>query len=149
MTGFLSEDLRSIKLEHEGIMPRVFQPWGEKRLLLDISIFRRRRTDKQNRYIHGPVCTRVMLWHLDNTGEKLSHDEVYAYLRRICGHRMKITMVNGTEVITMTGKRFSQMNTVEFGEAIDTLKAYFDPQGCEIPEPRGDNLWTDYANDDE
>lgn len=144
VTGYLSEDMRTIELEHEGVMARLFQPWVGKRLNLDVSIFRRRRSDRQNRYVHGPVVNRVRIFEYERTGILLSHDATYAFLRNICGHKMHIDVIDGRDIITMTGKRFSQMTTVEFEEAMTTVRDYFEERGCHIEEPQGESLWTDY-----
>ena len=36
------------------------------------------------------------------------------------------------------------MTTKEYAKALDTLRDYFLPLGCDIPEPRGENLLDDY-----
>lgn len=147
MTGELSEDFKSIKLEHGGIMRRLFQPWAGKKLLVNVTQFRRRRSDRQNRWIHGPCINRIRVWEGERTGETPSHDEVYTFLRTLCGCNLKIAKLYGQEVITMTGKRFSQMTTVEFSEAMETIMLFFGKKGCTIDPPKGESLWSDYADD--
>lgn len=146
VTGFLAEDLKSIVLEHAGVMPRVFGPWKGKRLALVVKKHSRRRTLAQNRYIHGPVCASVWEYFMEREGKDFEHDYIYTFLRKLCGHTIEIKVMNGMEVIAMTGKRFSQMNIEEFGRAIDKIKKHFAKKDWEIPEPRGDNFWGDYEN---
>lgn len=144
VTGFLAEDLQSIKLEHPAVMRRVFQPWAGKRLTLKVAKHTRRRTEQQNRYIHGPVVNTVRSWMIETEGEDYGHDYVYTFLRTLVGHRVEVKVMHGVEIVAITGKRFSRMTTVEFNKAIEEIKRHFAKKGLDIPEPRGENFWGDY-----
>lgn len=147
VTGYLSEDRTSISLEHAVALRHVFRAWEGRRLLLSVEPFARRRSNQQNRYMWGVVVVCVRAWHLERDGHAPSKDGVYAMLRRLCGHELKIEVINGVEAISMTGKRFSQMTTVEFENAVTFIRKYYAELGCDIPEPREDNLLSDYVLD--
>lgn len=150
----LSADCSTIQLEHGRILRHVLQHWVGQRLIVSIRKFTKRRSDKQNRYMWGVMVTCVRAWMLEKDGHAPSKDAVYVWLRTLVGHELvteelvwadpatgrKLTK----EIITQTGKRFSQMSTKEFAAAVDFLRDYFLPLGCDIPEPKGDNLYSDY-----
>ncbi len=146
-SGFASGNFRTLDLEHPALAARVLRPWVGKRLLINISIFRKRRSLQQNRYMWGPFITCVRTWLLEKDGHAPSKEGVYVRLREIVGHEVRIEKILGKDTISMTGKSFSQMNTVEFNEAIEFLREWFRLKGCDIPEPKGDCLWSDYAEE--
>lgn len=148
ITGELSDDCTQITLTHGRMMARVLRGFKEKKLLIKLSIFRSKRSDRQNRYIWGVVVPCVQAWHKETQGEVLDKDEVYAWLRiSLLGYKPVVKMVLGEEVIIMTGKKFSSMNTKEFAEAIDEIRSLMDERGCYIPEPNGENLTENFIDE--
>lgn len=147
LTGTLSEDCKSIILDFSGVMPRVLRNFKDKKLLLKLSIFRKKRSDAQNRYLHGVICIRVRSWHKHTQGEEISNDEAKAYIySHVLGHELRMTNILGQYVFVMEGKHFSQMNTKEFNEAKEKVQAFFSPLGCDIPDPREECLITNYID---
>ncbi len=144
LSGYLSDDLASIKLEHHRVMRRVLQLWAGKRLILTVGVFRRRRTEAQNRYMWGYLVPAVKGWMEDKDGRSYSKDAVYVYLRKLCGHEIVIEMIRGEEVITQKGKRFSQMTTVEFNKAVEHLQHHFGKKGLYLDDPTEDNMLPDF-----
>ena len=123
----------------------------DKPLEVTVSIHRRQRSLAQNRWIHGICVPTVRGWLKDTQGEKYTHDEVYYYLNAaVIGRVPEVRDIAGEEVIILEGKRFSQMNTKEFSEAVDRIVLYFAERGLEIPLPRPktNNLISDYLDDE-
>ena len=151
LLGTMGDDF-SISLMDAHRMGRILIPFAEtdKPLEITISIHRRQRSLAQNRYIWGVVVPTVMGWLLDTQGEKFTADEVYYYINSILRRKPVFKEMAGEEVIIMEGKRFSQMTTKEFAEAVDEIVAYFDERGLEIKLPKKgtNNLLSDFLNDD-
>lgn len=125
-----------IKLDHPKVMRTALSRFVGKRLMITIKQYKYIRTDAQNRYIHGVVVPVVRRWFLETSGENLTKDEVYMWLRTsLLGHKPTITEVNGESLIKIGGKRFSQMTTEEFAEAIDAIVDRMAERGCQIPLP--------------
>lgn len=145
VSGKLSEDKKSIILDFPKAMPRLLKKFSDKDLLIRIKIFRKKRTDAQNRYLHGVICTKVRHWYLESQGEKISNDEAKAYIySHVLGYELQSKTILDQEVFIMQGKHFSQMNTVEFNEAKEKVQKFFAPLGCNIPDPREECLITNY-----
>ena len=138
----------NIVWDYPKIMPRILRHFGGKKLLMKLSVLTTKRSDAQNRYLHGVVCVSIMYWHKQNTGEKYTIDEVKAFIyMKILGYNLKCTTMLGQEVFIMEGKHFSQMNTVEFNEAKEKVQDYFAELGCVIPDPNQNNFITDFENE--
>lgn len=120
-------------------------------LIVKVRKFSRRRTDRQNRYIHGVAVPCVQSWKFDTEGVKWTHDSTYFWIRRaLLEHDVEIQEVAGYQVPVMTGKRFSQMTVEEFSYAVfDVIIPKMAEMGCVIPLPRGENLLTDHLQDDQ
>jgi hypothetical protein len=147
-SGKLTDDCKQLTIDFASTVIRLLQPIKDDELEITIKKFRRNRTSAQNRYIHGVVVPTVRAWMKDNDGECPSHEGMYAFLRiKVVGHEVVIEDVAGVEIPVVSGKRFSQMNTKEFGEAIDKIILHYAEQGLEIPlpDPKSNNLTTDFT----
>ena len=122
-------------------MQRALAPLSEEGVDIEVTIrkHRRNRTNRQNRYIHGVIVPTVSAWVKNTQGTKISHDECYYMLRQVVGDSLHITTIAGMQVISLGGKRFSAMNTLEFSDAIEKIKGFYSPKGCDIPDPVGEN----------
>ena len=148
ITGKFSDDLRSIIIDSGGLLIRLFQTIKDTPLEITLQPFYKRRTDAQNRYCWGVVVPTVRAFLKEITGECPSKEAVYVYLRtKVLGQEPVIEVIQGEEIIVIKGKHMSQMSTVEFSESVDKIIAYFEPLGCIIPLPKGDNTITDYLKD--
>lgn len=146
--GELSEDRLSLVLHHGKMYKRVLGNLVGKVLKIKFSIYRSKRSDAQNRYMWGVVVPTVKNWYLETHGEKKDPEEIYAWLNiSILGNKPKIVNIMDEDVIVMTGKRFSAMNTKEFAEAVDTIVKEMDAKGCYISLPEGDNFLHDHVTD--
>lgn len=150
--GLFTEDAQYIQIQAWQAFRRTFSKWVGKELLVTVKVLRYKRSDSQNRYIHSVVVGHVRHWLFETQGVKYTHDEVYSWLRtNLLGYKPKITVIAGEEVITMTGKRFSAMNTKEFATAIDTIRQEMLERGLDIPEPSKDkrkhNLLEEFLED--
>jgi len=149
VTGTLSEDCKSLQLDHAVAMKRVIMWLKGEKLEIKFSKLRNRRSDKQNRYIWGVVVVVIQAWFKESQGEDLTKDQVYTWLRvGLLGHKPVIKEILGEEVIVMEGKHFSAMNTKKFALAIDSIIKQMDEKGCFIPLPKDGNFITDYVKDE-
>lgn len=146
-TGELKEDM-SLAITGASSLKRILWNLVGQKLIIKITIFRSKRSDKQNRYFWGVVVVTVRAWLLETEGRKYTKDEVYVWLNQeVLGNKPTITTILGTDVITMSGKRFSQMNTKEFEEAAESIRQTMAQRGCNIPEPHQENFITDFIED--
>jgi hypothetical protein len=149
VSGIIQED-GSIMLEHFEAYKSIFvraKMVGE-RVILVIQKFRRRRTDKQNRYIWG-VAVPVVQYHVYRTeGLKLTEDEAYIWIRIKTGDKPEIKNIAGVDVVTFANKRLSRRNTVEFAETIDNLALVLAEGGTVLPMPKEDNLLHEFVIDE-
>ena len=122
----------------------------DKPLEVTVSIHRRQRSLAQNRWMWGVCVPTVKGWLLETQGVKYTADEVYYYINSILGRKPVVSQIAGEEVIILEGKRFSQMNTAEFSDAVENIVLYFGERGLEIllPKPNTNNLVSDYLNDE-
>jgi hypothetical protein len=143
--GELAEDCKSIILHNSGPLKRLLNGLVGSTLRVRFVIFRAKRSDAQNRYIHGVAVPCVRAWHKETQGVDLTHDEAYGWLRTgVLKQKMIIKEVLGTQIITFDGKRFSAMNTKEFSEAVNFIADELAKVDCIIPMPRENNFITDH-----
>jgi hypothetical protein len=136
MIGQLTEDCQYVYLEHWKMFRRLLTKWVGKDVIITIKELQYKRSEAQNRLIHGLITPYVMRWYYETHGERKTHDEIYTWLRiAILEQRPRITEVAGEQVVTMTGKRFSKMTKKEFAEAVDLIMQRMAERGCYIPEP--------------
>lgn len=148
-SGELTDDCQFIKLDHYSALRRVTQRLLGQKLEVSFTVLRFKRSDAQNRYIWGVIVPCVQAWHLETFGEAKTKDEIYTWLRiGLLGHTPVLTEVMGVQVISMTGKRFSKMNTKEFAEATDLILKKMAEKHCIIPEPRQNNFLSDIVEAD-
>lgn len=136
-----------IRLDQAKAIRRVIFSVFGVRMEVKFKPHRARRSDRQNRYIWGVVVPCVRAWKYETEGVKYEKDEIYLWLRvGLLGHKPVITDVSGVQVITMSGKRFSQMNTKEFTDAIEDIRQRLALQDCVVPEPRQENFLSEFLN---
>jgi hypothetical protein len=148
-TGMLSEDCRSIVIDNaQGILRVLYTAKGIP-LEINIKKFHKLRTAAQNRYIWGLVIPTIRTWQIETTGECNSKDGLYAFLRiSIVGQEVIIEEISGVDCPIIKGKRFSEMTTVEFNEAIDKIILHYAELGLTIPlpVPGSNNTLSDFVN---
>ena len=148
LLGKLSNDCRSIIIEHAQSIVRLLYPHKDEQLEVNIKKFHRQRTIAQNNYVWGVVIPTIRAWMKERTGSCSTKEGMYAFLRiSVVGQEVLIEEIAGVEVPVVGGKRFSQMTTVEFAEAIDKIILHYAEQGLEIPlpVPNTNNLITDFT----
>lgn len=149
VTGKLSEDLNSIKIDRAYDMRRLLFPLKEAELEITITKFYRKRTLAQNRLIWGVFIPTIQAWMKETIGSFPSKEGLYAFLRiNVVGHELVIETINGIDTPVVTGKHFSQMTTVEFAESIDKIYVYYQELGLDLPLPKGNNTITDFLKDE-
>jgi hypothetical protein len=146
LKGTLRDDM-SLTFDYANAFKSVFAYMIGKDIDIQITILRKNRTNRQNRYIHGVIVPVVQQWLKEVEGWEYTHDQVYGTLRTELGDKAEITEIQGKQVITMTGKRFSKMDTKEFALAVDELIRIYAEKGCVIPEPREECFVNDFVND--
>jgi hypothetical protein len=143
--GMLTDDGRSVTFLHASMVKRLLHRWKGKPLEVTVRVLRRKRSDRQNRYMWGVIVPCITAFLMETTGIKHPPSTIYAWIRNtLLDEEPVITEVAGHEVIELRGKRFSEMTTKEFAEAVDTIREKMRERGCEIPEPTGNNLLTDF-----
>ena len=152
LTGQLTENCEHIRLDHFRIFQKTFKKWLGKDILITIRELKYKRSDNQNRFCWGVIIPYVRHWLYETQGVKYAPDYVYTWLRlELLEEAPTVMEIAGREVIVMTGKRFSQMNTAEFATAVDTILNKMAERGCIIPEPSKDknkhNLLQDFLQD--
>lgn len=148
LIGRVSDDLSSIQIDNWRGLTRIMGAFRGKELHIKLKVFRKNRSLAQNRYIHGVVVPSIMAWYLETQGEKLTHDEVYTWLRTgLLDDKVEVREILGEQVVTIVGKRFSKMNTKEFTDAIETIIAKMAELDCYIQLPKENNMLSDYARD--
>jgi len=139
MQGELSKDSSSIFFPHFRIYQRYLKKFAGQELMVKIEILRHKRSDKQNRYMWAVIVPYVQHWLHETEGKRYKRDHVYSWIRiSLLEEEPVIVTIQGKEMIEMTGKRFSQMSTKEFGEAVDTIREKMLERGVDIPEPTTD-----------
>ena len=151
LKGTLRDDM-SLTFEHAHAFKSVFAHLVGKDLDIQVTLLRKTRSNRQNRYMHGVVVPTVQRWltslgHTDSEGMPFSHDQVYVKLRKDIGHRILVEELEGEQVVTISGNRFSKMDTKEFAEAIDTIIRAYAEKGCVIPEPNAECFLNDFTNE--
>ena len=149
VTGKFSEDCRTLEIDNVDSIRRILYLHKDTPLEINIKKFHRNRTVAQNAWMWGVCIVTIRAWMLETTGETPSKEAIYAFLRiKVIGHEVVIEEVSGVEIPVVSGKRFSQMTTIEFSEAVDKIIAYYAELGCEIklPIPKSNNYFTDYVN---
>lgn len=142
-----SPDLSSLVIANANKLGRVFRPLMDDDLEITIKKFYRQRSAAQNRWMWGVCIPSVIGFFKETQGESPSKDAIYAWLRtHVLGQELVLEEVQGVEVPIMKSKKFSQMTTVEFSDAVDVIVQYFDELDHEIPLPKEgtNNLITDY-----
>lgn len=151
VTGYLSPDCKSLEIDHSDSLARIFRVLKGIQLEISFKKFYRKRSLAQNRWMWGVCVPTVQQWLYETKGENHDKEAIYTFLRvRVVGDEPRIEEFMGEEVIYLTGKRFSQMNTVEFSDAVEKIVNYFANRGLEIPlpKPKTNNLITDYVDED-
>lgn len=143
------EDFPVLTITGGKVLWRIFQIVYAESLEIVFKVFRNQRSGAQNRWIWGVAVPTVRAWMLETQGEKYTPDEVYAWLRiSVLGYKPVIKDIGGEEVVTMTGKRFSAMNTKEFSEAMQLIVDVMAERDCLIPLPRESNFIHEFIKDE-
>lgn len=150
VVGELSPDGQSLVIANSVRAKRLWQHLGGVQLEVVFKKFYRKRSLAQNRWIWGICVPDVMQFLKETTGMVHSKEAIYTFLRtRVIGNELWVETIDDQDVIYLSGKRFSQMNTVEFSEAVEKIVAYYAERGLiiRLPKPKTNNLVTDYADD--
>ena len=148
--GKLSPDCQSLEIENAYRISRMFRHLQDIDLEIVFKKFYKKRSNAQNRWIWGPCVSMTLIpWYKENEGVTYTKEGIYAFLRtHVVGQEVVIEHIGGVDVAVIHGKRFSQMTTVEFSDAVEKIVLYYAERGLEIPLPKDDNLITDFLTDD-
>ena len=148
-TGTLTDDGQGILLDHPKLYARLTRNIRGEKLIVTFQKYRAKRSEAQNRYIHGVIVPTVRAWFKETQGEDPGHNFVYSWLRTsLLDKKPEIKEMFGIQVISLGGKRFSEMNTLEFTEATNTIIDKMAEKDCHIPVPVKDNFLHDHIKDD-
>lgn len=146
LEGQLSEDCTSLILKFGSSLKRVLSHLLDKELLIVIKPMEYRRSLAQNRYYWGVIVPTVRAWHKETQGTTITKDDCHAYiLSRVLEMKPIFVEVFGEEVMKFQWKTTSKMNTKEFNQFKENVQSFFDPLGCEIPDPKGNNMLSDHV----
>jgi len=148
VTGKLNDDLTALIIDNGPGIKRLLFYLKDDILEITFKKFRRQRSLAQNSWLWGVCIPTVRAWMKETTGECPSAEAMYAFFRiSIVGHEVIIETINGKDIPVVTGKRFSQMNTVEFSESVEKIIRYYAELGLEIPlpVPKTNNYITDHV----
>ena len=137
LTGKLTPDCKGLELDFASDIVRVL--YQIKDIPLDITIkkFHRQRSLAQNAWMWGICIPTIRAFMKECNGSCPSAEGVYAYLRiNIVGQEVIIEEIDGHDIPVVSGKRFSQMTTIEFSEAVEKIVLHYAEQGLEIPLPQ-------------
>jgi len=138
-----------LRFNHWKALRRVFRSWVEHTTKLEVTLkaFRYQRSLAQNNFYWGVVIPTIRAFEKERTGITPSPRQIHAFnLVHVLGDEPKVETVLGKEVITLSIKSSSSMNTKEFKEFIEAIQSYFDELGCYIPDPvpKTNNHLTDF-----
>ena len=107
------------------------------------------RSAAQNRWLWGVAYTSIAAWYKDTQGEKVTKEAIHAHtLQVILGYEIQTVELFGKQVINVTGKSTSKLNTKEFMTLADDLIAYWQEKGCNrIKLPRENNFLSDFIEE--
>jgi hypothetical protein len=148
VSGELSPDGRSLVIANAARAVRLWKHLIGVELEINFKKFYKKRSLAQNRWIWGVCVPTVIQFLYDTEGVVHSKEAVYSFLRtRVLGDEAWVETIEGQDTIYLGGKRFSQMTTKEFSEAVEKIVAYYLERDVEIPLPipKTNNLITDYA----
>lgn len=156
--GTLNVEALSINFTNNPLVKRCLKKMASKNEdnLLEVCVrpFRYRRSDAQNRYYWGVCVVHVMQFLQKTQGHRFSRDEVHQlnlqYTVGAAYEKMEITDPFTGEVIEVLkekGKSTSKMNTLEFTNFIEELRAFWLNAGCDIPEPEEDKSNSNFVED--
>jgi len=149
-TGKLAQDCRSILIDFTPSFARLLYPHVDTPLEINIKKFHKKRSVAQNAWMWGVCIPTIRAWMKENDGECPSKEAIYAFLRTaVVGQEVIVETVHGIDVFVIKGKRFSEMTTVEFSEAVEKIILHYAEMDLEIklPIPKTNNYITDYLKD--
>lgn len=149
-----SGDYDKLIIKSDHVSKKILQHYGGRYLKVEIDEYRKHRSDKQNRYLHGVIIPVIIAFEknrgadwLKNKTNKQAIDICKAYIyKNILGYGINFQIVHSVEVFTMEGKYFSQMKTDEFYHAAEAVRDFYNEIGCNIPKPTKDCFIADYLN---
>ena len=110
--------------------------YEDKELSITVEVHKNKRSNAQNRYLHGVIVPAVIRWVKETQGETTTIDEAKAFIyKSVLDHRIVFKTILNEEVMLLEGKHFSKMTTTEFNEAKEKVQKYFSERGLEIPDP--------------
>lgn len=154
LLGKFTDDGKFIEIDESFVHLRMFKPYMFKELEVEVSIYKKKRTDAQNRYFHGVCCVRIIAFEkrngatwLENLTSKEAMETIKAHIySNVLKQRITMRVVQGKEVMVQTGKRMSEMNVEEFTNAVEEIRSQYAEIGCDIPDPIANGFMADYIN---
>lgn len=114
------------------IINRIRQLEGRHRI--DVTKYRPRRSDRQNRY-YWPCIVKPFGDALREAGNDYTNHQAHEILKHKFLRRENINMATG-EVLAFT-ESTANLDTSEFNEYLDRCAAWLAGLGIEVPDPRG------------
>lgn len=138
----------AIKLLFGKALKRVLQPFRGKRLQVSFQLLEYQRSKAQNAWLWGVAYVTISAWYKETHGYRIDKDVLHAHtLQEILERKIVVQEVFGKEVISVQGKSTSNLTIKEFNELKEKLQAYWAERGCYIPDPKGNNMLSDFIED--
>lgn len=109
------------------------------------------RSLAQNRWLWGVAYPTIVAFHKETTGETIDKEAIHAYvLTELLERKLTTSIMFGKEVIHISGKSTSALNTKEFNELKEKIQQHWAEKGCVIPDPpdKANNYISDYLKDE-
>lgn len=148
VVGTLTDDCRYIEIANYLPLKRIIRGLIGEQLIVKFRKFYDKRSDRQNRYFHGVVIPCIRAWYKETTGNSLTINQAKDFVyRELLGAEPIPYTIFGKEYFSFEFKRMSSMNTKEFTDAVELIRDKMAEVGCLIPEPKRNNLMTDYVDE--
>ncbi len=110
-------------------------------VLITLNKFRSKRSLAQNSYYWGVIIPTVQQYIFDNMGENYSKEDIHSFhLSRIAGVKVETKEFLGELIMSVDGKRTSDMDVEQFTEFVNKLQLFWSEKGCFIPESTDKDL---------
>ena len=114
-------------------------------MVIRVSVHKKSRTDKQNRYYWGVIIPTIIHYLCDIDGAKHDPLIIHQYhLQRVLRIEVNTISVLGQPVIDMRKAESSKLSIDEFNVFIEKIMQHWSEKGLVIPESKGDDYLTDH-----
>ena len=134
LSGVLSDDCCRIRFHDKSYASMYLAHHRGKSVLVTISPYSNKRTDRQNRYLWGVCYKAIADWTKASTGEVYPAEEIHAFVKtNILRVKYQIKHMFGKEFWVFNEVSTASMSVEEFTRAIEKIMDFFSERGCIFP----------------